>query len=191
MWTQLKKLLQTQKTKPPPSRSPQPAPRIPAEDTACPPGQRSNPGRPPGKNYYQEPRRIKGKQVRDRGSYLEPCQARGGTESLTSRLPWDPGDERKASIRSDIRWLEEVVLTSSSTLSLHETDSTFQTMSRPKETTRQARHSPARSPKKSKSLPSLSPKTRAVDYSAAEARKVDYSYLDKFKPPPVQYQTSR
>jgi hypothetical protein len=41
-------------------------------------------------------------------------------------------------------------------------------------------------------MPSLSPKGRSVDYSPqVEARRVDYSYLDQFKPPPVQYQTSR
>ena len=53
--------------------------------------------------------------------------------------------------------------------------------------------SPTKARKKSKSLPSLSPgpKHTTVDYAAGQAKAVDYSYLDKFKPPPVQYQTTR
>ena len=94
---------------------------------------------------------------------------------MSKRPPWDPGEGRKASLRSEI-----------STLSLHDTDPTFQTVRQPQP------KSPAKATKKSKSLPSLSPKGRQVDYTAVTApRSVDYSYLDKFKPPPVQYQTTR
>ena len=138
---------------------------IPADDSRCPPGHRPNPARPPAveKNYYQEPKRLKGK------------QARGGSESMSKRPAWDPGESRKASLRSEI-----------SSLSLHDTDPTFQTVKQPQP------KSPAKAAKKSKSLPSLSPKGRQVDYKVATApRSVDYSYLDKFKPPPVQYQTTR
>jgi len=94
---------------------------------------------------------------------------------MSKRPAWDPGEGRKASLRSEI-----------SSLSLHDTDPTFQTVKQPQP------KSPAKAAKKSKSLPSLSPKGRQVDYKVATApRSVDYSYLDKFKPPPVQYQTTR
>jgi len=94
---------------------------------------------------------------------------------MSKRPPWDPGEERKASLRSEI-----------SSLSLHDTDPTFHTVRQPQP------KNPAKATKKSKSLPSLSPKGRQVDYTAVTApRSVDYSYLDKFKPPPVQYQTTR
>ena len=165
MLAQLSRLLQGQQRPPAPSSGP-PKPPRPPEDSTCPPGHRPNPARPPvvEKNYYQEPKRLKGK------------QARGGSESMSKRPPWDPGEGRKASLRSEI-----------STLSLHDTDPTFQTVRQPQP------KSPAKATKKSKSLPSLSPKGRqVVDYTAVTApRSVDYSYLDKFKPPPVQYQTTR
>ena len=94
---------------------------------------------------------------------------------MSKRPAWDPGEARKASLRSEI-----------STLSLHDTDPTFQTVRQPQP------KSPTKAAKKSKSLPSLSPKGRQVDYTAVTApRSVDYSYLDKFKPPPVHYQTTR
>ena len=168
MFAQLSRLLQSQQRPPaaPQAQGPQPPKSpIPADDSRCPPGHRPNPARPPAveKNYYQEPKRLKGK------------QARGGSESMSKRPAWDPGEGRKASLRSEI-----------SSLSLHDTDPTFQTVKQPQP------KSPAKAAKKSKSLPSLSPKGRQVDYKVATApRSVDYSYLDKFKPPPVQYQTTR
>ena len=164
MLAQLSRLLQSQQ-RPPASSPGPPKPPRPPDDSSCPPGHRPNPARPPvvEKNYYQEPKRLKGKQIR------------GGSESMSKRPPWDPGEGRKASLRSEI-----------STLSLHDTDPTFQTIRQPQP------KSPAKATKKSKSLPSLSPKGRQVDYTAVTApRSVDYSYLDKFKPPPVQYQTTR
>ena len=164
MLAQLSRLLQSQQ-RPPASSPGPPKPPRPPDDSSCPPGHRPNPARPPvvEKNYYQEPKRLKGKQIR------------GGSESMSKRPPWDPGEGRKGSLRSEI-----------STLSLHDTDPTFQTIRQPQP------KSPAKATKKSKSLPSLSPKGRQVDYTAVTApRSVDYSYLDKFKPPPVQYQTTR
>ena len=135
------------------------------EDSACPKNYRPNPAKPPvEKTYYRSPKRIKG----------------GKRTNVKNRPEWKSTIEtpRKQSIKSDI-----------STLSLHESDNDqpFKTVANPAESVKPSRKT-SKPVKKSRSLPSLSPK---MSPSTSLGRSmVDYSHLDKYKPPP-QYLTTR
>lgn len=136
------------------------------EDSACPKNYKPNPAKPPiEKTYYKSPKRIKGSKVK----------------SVKNRPEWKNETPRKQSLNSVI-----------STLSLHETDANqpFKTVANPAESMK--KYNPSRKTskpvKKSRSLPSLSPKTSPSN--SLGKSMVDYTHLDKYKPPP-QYLTTR
>lgn len=138
------------------------------EYSACPKNYRPNPGKPPiEKTYYKSPKRVKG--------------TKG--PNLKNRPQWNGDIEtpRKQSLNSVI-----------STLSLHETDTNqpFKTVANPAESMKKynPNKKPSKPVKKSRSLPSLSPKTSPSN--SLGKSMVDYTHLDKYKPPP-QYLTTR
>jgi len=135
------------------------------EDSACPKNYRPNPSKPPiEKTYYKSPKRVKGTK----------------RTNVKNRPEWKNEIEtpRKQSINSVI-----------STLSLHETETNppFKTVANPAESMKKSRK-PSKPVKKSRSLPSLSPKTSPSN--SLGKSMVDYNHLDKYKPPP-QYLTTR
>jgi len=139
------------------------------EDSACPKNYRPNPAKPPiEKTYYKSPKRVKDTKV----------------TSVKNRPLWKNDIEtptpRKQSLNSDI-----------STLSLHETDNNqpFKTVTNPAESMKKYNPSKKTSKvKKSRSLPSLSPKTSPS--TSLSRSTVNYNHLDKYKPP-TQYLTTR
>ena len=134
-----------------------------SEDSACPPNYRPNPAKPPiEKNYYKSPKKIKSR-----------------SKTLTSRPEWisDIDSNRKQSINSVI-----------STVDLHETEppQTFKTINPARNMREPSKPSPSSKNNRSSSLPSLALKSP----NNKQPVEKDYSYLDKYKPPP-QYMTNR
>ena len=133
------------------------------EDSACPPNYRPNPAKPPiEKNYYKSPKKIKSR-----------------SQNSKHRPEWngDVDSSRKQSINSVI-----------STVELRH-DSveppTFKTPVNPSKNMREP-SKPSRGSKDNRrsSEPSVKPPSNKKE------DVVDYSYLDKYKPPP-QYMTNR
>ena len=140
------------------------------EDSACPPNYRPNPAKPPNlpteKNYYSSPKKVKtrGQNIRSRPDWVSDLDTG----------PGDPEPRKRESISSGI-----------STVDLQ-----HQHQQQPFKTINPARNmrEPSKPAKnnRSSSLPSLAVKSPSNKKNVPE----DYSYLDKYKPPP-QYMTNR
>ena len=132
--------------------------------SACPTNYRPNPAKPPiDKNYYSSPKKVKGK---------------SRNTTTKNRPEWinDIDSNRKTSINSEL-----------STLDLHENShqeprQTFKTINPSKNMREPSK--PSNKNNRSSSLPSINLK------SPSKHIPEDYSYLDKYKPPP-QYMTNK
>ena len=135
------------------------------EDSACPPNYRPNPAKPPiEKNYYKSPKKVKSR-----------------SQNSKNRPEWksDIDPSRKQSINSEI-----------STVELRHEAVEAQTFKTPVNPSKNMRQPSKPSRRSEDNRRSSEPSVSVKPPSNKKEDTVDYSYLDKYKPPP-QYMTNR